>query len=65
MSRPEESSPGVGYSAPRAAHKAVHARVYLANRTWLLKVSKEDAAWLGLEPGEDLVINFHNRRAHR
>lgn len=42
--------------------KAVKMKVYHVNRTWLLKVSKEDAEWMRLESGEELVLNFPNRR---
>jgi len=58
----EENPPGVGYSALGALHKAIIVRYYIANRSHHLVIKKKDAAWLGLEPGEDLTINFRKRR---
>jgi hypothetical protein len=47
-----------GISTPEALHKAITVRYYVANRSHHLVINKEDVEWLGLESGEELVVNF-------
>lgn len=50
-----------GISGSGASHKAITLRYYHAHRTHLLLVKKEDIKWLGLEPGEEVTIDFHRK----
>jgi len=51
-----------GISTPGSLHKAITVRYYVANRSHHLVIKKEDVEWLGLEAGEELVVNFHKHK---